>query len=151
MYKKILFSLMVIIFLSFQLASLAQSSSGVRPQPLHGSNHPSTATPPIILISGKERESFHKVFIDKVKIGDEINLSLLMFDHEPAQEIKINSYGLPDSAQLNVKKNEKEKNRAQANSIWKPEKSDKGFHTIVIEVLNSKGAVSRISLSYDVN
>ena len=147
MYKKILFSLMFIIFLSFQLASFAQSSSGVMPV----NNVPPQNIPPIILISGKERESFQKVFIDKVKVGDEINLTLLMFDHELTQEIKINSYGLPDSAKLNVKKNEKEKNRAQANLVWKPEKSDKGFHTIVIEVLNSKGAVSRISLSYDVS
>ena len=164
MYKKILSGLMLITFLSSQLISLAQdpgmapqtppANQQVLPAP-NGANSPSIAPPqnipPIILIAGKERESFQKVFIDKVKVGDEINVKLLMFDREPTEDIKVNSYGLPASAKLTIKKDDKGKNRAEADLTWKPEKSDKGFHTIVIEVLNSKGATSRVSLSYDVS
>ena len=156
MYKKVIFSFMLLAFLNSQLISLAQDPS-MAPQapPANQQVTPPPAPPqnipPIILISGKERESFQKVFIDKVKVGDEINIKLLMFDREPTEDIKVNSYGLPNSAKLNVKKDDKGKNRAEADLTWKPEKSDKGFHTIVIEVLNSKGATSRVSLSYDVS
>lgn len=178
MYKKFVFILTLIIFSSSQLVSFGQNP-GMAPQPPSANpqappalpqnappglplnappslpqNVPSALPqnfPPIILISGKERESFQKVFIDKAKIGDEINVKLLMFDREPTESIKINSYGLPDSAKLTIKNDEKTKNRAEANLIWKPSKIDKGFHTIVIEVLNSKGSISRISLSYDIS
>lgn len=149
MYKKIAFIVMLITFFSSQLISFAQNP------PAGNQTPPQAATlqnlPPIILIAGKERESFQKVFIDKVKIGNEINVKLLMFDREPTEDIKTNTYGLPSSAKLDVKKDPKGKNRAEGNLSWKPGKTDKGFHTIIIEASNSKGAVSRVSLSYDIN
>lgn len=107
--------------------------------------------PPIILISGKERESYQKVFIDKVKIGTEINVKILMFDRDPKESLKINSYGVPSSSKLDIKKDEKASNRIEANFLWKPSKTDKGFHTFILEAINSKGATGRVSLSYDIN
>ena len=150
MYKKIVFIITLITFLSSQLISFAQNPpAGDKTPPAQEALLQNL--PPIILIAGKERESFQKVFIDKVKIGNEINVKLLMFDREPTEDIKTNTYGLPSSAKLDVKKDPKGKNRAEGNLSWKPGKTDKGFHTIIIEASNSKGAVSRVSLSYDIN
>ena len=155
MYKKNVFILILTIFLTSSLISFAQKPP-VGNQPPHAIQPPSQAVllqniPPIILIAGKEKDSFQKVFIDKVKIGAEINVKLIMFVREPSETIKTNTYGLPASAKLDVKKDEKAKNRAEGTLSWKLVKSDKGFHTIIIEVSNSKGSVNRISLSYDVS
>lgn len=155
MNKKNLFGLMLTIFASSQLMSLAQNPAMVPPPPAPGKQVTAPVAlpqtfPPIILISGKERESFQKVFIDKVKAGEQISVKLLTFDREPKEEVKVNSYGLPDSAKLDVKNGEGSKNRAEINLTWKTKDSDKGFHTIIIEAVNSKDAASRVSLSYDV-
>ena len=73
-----------------------------------------------------------------------------MFDQNQTETIKTNTYGLPESAKFDVKTDDKFKSRAEGTLTWKPTKLDKGFHTIVIETVNSKDFPGRISLSYDV-
>ncbi len=152
MYKKFVFSLILITFFSFQHFSYAQTPTS--PPPVPQMTPPAQVPqdiPPIILISGKERESYQKVFIDKVKTGTEINVKILMFDREPKETLKVSSYGVPSSSKLDIKKDEKASNRVEANFSWKPSSTDKGFHTFVLEAVNSKGSISRVSLSYDIN
>ncbi len=155
MYKKILSGLVLLIFVSSQLISYAQEPERQElerkyVQPSANPNQP-PSLPPIVLIAGKEKDSFQRVFIEKVKTGDQVNVKLLMFDREPGEKITVNSYGLPGSAKLNVVQDEKTKNRAEATLTWTPSMADTGFRTVVIEAINSKGLASRVSLSYKVN
>ncbi len=118
--------------------------------PSKGQSPPPTQIPPGIIIQGKEKESFQKVFVDKVKIGQPIELKLLMFDREPTEVLVSTTYGLPESAKYEFKVDEKQRNRATANLTWTPTGKDKGFHTIIVELSNSKGTKNRMSFSYDV-
>ena len=106
--------------------------------------------PPNIFIQGKERESFQKVFVEKIKVDQQIDLKFFMFDREPSETLSSKTYSLPSSAKYDFKLDEKMKSKGGATFSWKPSKADVGFHTIIVEVSNSKGDASRLSLSYDV-
>ena len=108
--------------------------------------------PPVIMVRGKEKEPAQKVFIRKVQAGSKIEETLAIFDrNKNEKDIKVNSYGLPSTAKLNITKDKQLKNRTLAILTWETNKTNKGFHTIVIEAVNSKGAINRIALSYNIN
>ena len=154
MKKKILSVIVLVYFLLS--VSYAQEAKPTKGKPTNQKNqvkiqNPSEAElPPIVLILGKEKESFQKVFINQAKTDQLVNLTLVIFDKNGTEGLNFVTYGLPKSARFDFQKDQNVKNKATATLSWTPTKTDIGFWTIVVEVTNTKGISSRMSLSYDV-
>lgn len=124
-----------------------------RPQALPPSppGFPPTNTPPALLIRGKEFE-MSRVLIENANVNKEVKIEFLMFDRDSKEKLTSKAYGLTSfpSAKYNVETSDTVKNSAQAVFTWTPTEKDIGTHGFAFEVSNSKGAVNRIAIFFDV-
>lgn len=105
--------------------------------------------PPALVVRGKEFD-LNRVLIESAYVNKEIKVEFLMFDRDPKEKLSSKAYGLPTSALYKFEPSETVKNSASGTFAWTPTEKDIGVRGFAFEVINSKGAVNRIAIFYDV-
>lgn len=110
---------------------------------------PPTNVPPALLIRGKEFE-MSRVLIENANVNKEVKIEFLMFDRDSKEKLTSKAYGLTPTAKYNIETSDTVKNSAQAVFTWTPTEKDIGTHGFAFEVSNSKDAVNRLAIFFEV-